>query len=296
MMSFRYAVTLASFMGIESIEQTLTRVSGLGCDAVEMYGEPEMVTDHKGLAELFKSYQLPVCGITGMWGRAAATGEGRLKRTLITQDAGRLKHAKEYVRQCVRLCHFLGGSELNICLFSDDNLSVFDRTHRAVSEGRKAAMRKLAVPALTELSGFAKEYGVMLLLEPLNRYSTQYCNTAQDALATARMVNHPNFGVMLDTFHMNIEEDTFEAAISSSKDLLGHMHFADNNRKMPGQGHIDFVEIIKALKEIRYQKWISLESTIYGDIVEDYEMQLKGGLQFIRGLEGRTLEKTARLQ
>jgi D-psicose/D-tagatose/L-ribulose 3-epimerase len=143
------------------------------------------------------------------------------------------------------------------------------------------------IPTLSELAKFAKEYGVSLLLEPLNRYSTQYCSNAHDAISIAERVNQENFAVMLDTFHMNIEEDTFEEAITSSKKLLRHMHFADNNRKMPGEGHIDFREIVRSLGNINYQKYVSFEPTIYNH--KNYERELSIGLQFIKDLEQNIL-------
>ncbi len=278
-MAFKYAITLASFCNIEPMEKTLEQISGLGFDAVEMYGEPERVNG-RVLDELFRSYQISVCGITGMWGRASEDG---WKRKLLSSDKDILSHTKRYVKQCVKLCHALGGDNLNICLFSDESLSIFDKTHRVIPEDRKAVVRKLVVPTLSELAKFAKEYGISLLLEPLNRYSTQYCGNAHDAIAIAERVNQENFGVMLDTFHMNIEEDTFEEAITSSKKLLKHIHFADNNRKMPGEGHIDFGEIVRSLGDINYQKCVSFEPTIYD--YKNYRRELSAGLQFIKEIE-----------
>lgn len=281
--SFKYAITLASFRNIESTEQTLSRISKVGFDAVEMYGEPEKVSV-KDLAELFDSYQTSVCGVTGMWGSISEDG---WKRKLMSLDSGVQEHAKGYVKQCIQLCHSLGGTELNICLFADDSLSIYDKTHRAIPKEKKVAVHDLAVPVLSELSKFASDYGVRLLLEPLNRYSTPYCNTAHDAMAIANKVDQENFGVLLDTFHMNIEEDSFSDTISNSKRRLRHMHFADNNRKLPGYAHIDFKEIVASLVNIKYDGYISFEPTIL-DV--DYEMQLKNGLQLVKSHEEAVLQ------
>lgn len=280
---FKYAITLASFRNIESIEQTLDRISKLGYDAVEMYGEPEKVSA-KDLVELFGSYQTAVCGVTGMWGSISEDG---WKRKLMSLDAGVQEHAKSYVKQCIQLCQSLGGTELNICLFADDNLSIYDKTHRAIPKEKKTALHDLAVPILSELSKFAADYGVRLLLEPLNRYSTPYCNTAHDVMAIANKVGQENFGVLLDTFHMNIEEDSFSDAISNSKSRLCHMHFADNNRKLPGYAHIDFREIVASLVNIKYDGYISFEPIIPNI---DYETQLKSGLQLVRSHEEAVLQ------
>lgn len=273
----KYAITLASFRDIESIEKTLDRISGLGLDAVEMYGEPDKI-DVKELRELFGSHGVQVCGVTGMWGAASAEGG---KRKLLSADAQTRKEAQDYVKKCVQLCSSLGGGHLNVCLFADDSLSPFDKIHRVIPAQKKAAALDAAVPALKELAGFAADHGVTLALEPLNRYSTPYCSSAQDALVVAGKVSHENFRIMLDTFHMNIEEDSFEHTISWSKDMLAHMHLADNNRKMPGYGHVDFAAIMGALARAGYDRYATFEPTLQGD----YDEQLKNGLQFVKSLQ-----------
>ena len=276
----KYAITLASFQHIELIGRTLERISGLGYDTVEMYGEPDKV-DIKDLRELFSSHGMSVCGVTGMWGAASEEGS---KRRLASSDGAVRKHAKGYVEKCVEMCRSLGGAHLNVCLFADDGLAAFDKTHRAIPVERKAAAQDLAVPVLSELARFAADRGVTLALEPLNRYSTPYCSSARDALAVAGRVANENFRIMLDTFHMNIEEDSFEHTIANAKEMLAHMHFADNNRKMPGYGHIDFGSIVGALAHIRYNGYATFEPTIQD---AGYEVPVKNGLQFVKSLDAK---------
>lgn len=277
-MGFKYAITLASFRGLESLDQTLERLSSLGYDAVEMYGEPDM-TDVDKLAELFKSHGITVCGITGMWGAASEDGQ---KRQLLSHDSDLRRQATDYVKKCVRACHLLGGSHMNICLFADEKLSFFERTHRAIPAQRKKDMQEAAIPVLSELAAFAGEHGVNLFLEPLNRYSTPFCSTADDALTIVERVGSSRLNVMLDTFHMNIEEDSFEHTISKAAKALRHMHFADNNRKMPGYGHIDFKTIVGSLLRAGYGGYVTFEPTIHD---ANYEFLLKSGLQYVKSLE-----------
>jgi sugar phosphate isomerase/epimerase len=123
----------------------------------------------------------------------------------------------------------------------------------------------------------ATNYDIKLLLEPLNRYSTPYCATAKDAIAIAQQVD--SLGVLLDTYHMNIEEDSFKDAIRSSRKFLRHLHFADNNRKMPGFAHIDFSTIVKSLNEIGYDDFISFEPNVAD---KNYQHATKYGLDFIK--------------
>ncbi|MFL6498441.1 MAG: TIM barrel protein, partial [Nitrososphaera sp.] len=88
-----------------------------------------------------------------------------------------------------------------------------------------------------------------------------------------------SLGILLDTFHMNIEEDSFNDAIKISQRLLRHMHFADNNRKMPGFAHIDFSDIVKSLVEISYNRYISFEPNIANRY---YEHATRYGLDFVK--------------
>ena len=143
-------------------------------------------------------------------------------------------------------------------------------------------MQERAIPILSELAGFAAEHDVKLFLEPLNRYSTPFCSTADDSQAIVKNVDADHLGLMLDTFHMNIEEDSFTHTISRVADVLGHMHFADNNRKMPGFGHIDFKEIVQALLHAGYDGYVTFEPTIQDP---NYDASLKNGLQYVRSIE-----------
>jgi sugar phosphate isomerase/epimerase len=124
------------------------------------------------------------------------------------------------------------------------------------------------------------------VLEPLNRYSTPYCAMAKDAVSIANQLNQDNFGVLLDTFHMNIEEDSMERSIMKSRGLLRHLHFADNIRKMPGCVHIDFQSVVKSVIRIRYKKYISFEPNL---ITNAYEMATKRGLEFMKTIERKNL-------
>jgi D-psicose/D-tagatose/L-ribulose 3-epimerase len=268
----KYAITLASFRKIEPIEDTLATLAKQGYDAVEMYGEPSEV-DAKKLRDTFSSYSLPVCGITGMWGSVSMDS---WKRKLLSNEPILMQASEQYVIDCLKMCNVLGGKEMNICLFADD-MPGFDRTHRTIAAKEKELFAAKAVPIVNRLFRQASDYGVHLVLEPLNRYSTPYCATAKDAVAIARQAD--SLGILLDTFHMNIEEDSFKDAIQSSSELLLHMHFADNNRKMPGFAHIDFSTIVKSLKEIGYVGYISFEPSIAD---KNYEHATKYGLNFVK--------------
>jgi sugar phosphate isomerase/epimerase len=270
----KYSITLASFRKIEAIEETLSKLDGQGYDAVEMFGEPQEV-DVAKLKDVFGAYGIPVCGITGMWGQAGKDG---WKRKVLSSDHSLARASKKYVQDCIKMCNSLGGKEMNVCLFADE-VPGFDRTHNILAQNEKDQLAGKAVPILAELCRFAADHGVKLVLEPLNRYSTPYCSTAKDAAAIVRQVNSDSLGMLLDTFHMNIEEDSFEDAIQTAGQLLGHTHFADNNRKMPGSAHIDFVPIMRCLQEIGYNGYVSFEPNIAD---RNYKRATKAGLDFVK--------------
>ena len=276
-MAFKYSITLSSFRNIETLERTLERLVQQGYDAIEMFGEPENV-DLKSLIDTFHSFDIPLTGITGMWGPISPNG---WKRRFISLEPSIVTSSQQYVQQCIEMCYSLGGDKVNICLFADDRLVTPDRNHNMISEDQKAPIVQRTIPLLAELSGFAKQRGIQLLLEPLNRYSTPYCTTADDAVSIAKQINQDNFGILLDTFHMNIEEDSFEHAILKSERLLQHTHFADNNRKMPGYGHIDFKSIVNSLRKIGYNHYISFEPNLTR---KDYKSATKNGLEFIKSI------------
>lgn len=277
-MTFLYSITLSSFLNVQKSEiETLENLNKLGLTEVEIPGEPDDINlnYHK---DILNSFDIRVIGITGMWGRSSSNG---WKRRLLSNDKSILKYSQDYVVKCIKLCNYFGGKRINLCLFSDPIYS-FDVTHRNVTGGEKTKVLKNSIPLLNHLLKIAKEENVSLMVEPLNRYSTPYCCTCTDATQLIQICD--DLELMLDTFHMNIEEDRFEETILNSQSSLSHMHFADNNRKMPGLGHIDFDTIVKSLKKISYNGKISFEPTFPNG---NYFSSLKFGLDHIKKLDSK---------
>ena len=268
---------MSSFCHIEPIEKTLERLQGQGYDAVEMFGEPKKM-GMKKLRDIFDSFNFHVCGVTGMWGSISEDG---WKRKVLSADRSITKHTEEYVMDCIKMCQSVGGNEMNICLFADNDMAAFDRNHGTLSSDKKDTVIQKAIPLLHTLSRYAKDYGVHILVEPLNRYNTPYCSSAKDAFVIANKVNHENFGILLDTFHMNIEEASMTQTIEDSQYLLKHMHVSDNNRKMPGLGHIDFGEIINSLNRVKFEGILSFEPYLFS---KDYQKELMQGIDVLTKL------------
>ena len=102
--------------------------------------------------------------------------------------------------------------------------------------------------------------GVDLAIEPINRFETYFLNTASDARKFADAIDHPRIGILLDTFHSNIEDKSIPGAYRECGPRLRHVHTCENDRGIPGSGHVDWLETLKSLKEIGYDRWLTIES------------------------------------
>jgi sugar phosphate isomerase/epimerase len=113
--------------------------------------------------------------------------------------------------------------------------------------------------ALEELAPRAANHGVPLLLEPLNRYETNVLSRVDETLDFLSKCDAPNVRLLCDLFHMNIEEPCIADSLRLAGARLGHVHFADSNRRAIGSGHTDVAAVVRALMEIGYAGCISAE-------------------------------------
>jgi D-psicose/D-tagatose/L-ribulose 3-epimerase len=116
-----------------------------------------------------------------------------------------------------------------------------------------------SIASMKEAIKAAEENDVIFNVEVVNRFEQYLLNTAEEAVEYVKRVGSPNVKILLDTFHMNIEEDTISKAIETAGGYLGHVHIGENNRKPPGYGHIPWEELASALKRINYQGAIVME-------------------------------------
>lgn len=119
---------------------------------------------------------------------------------------------------------------------------------------------KWVVDSWQELAPVARDAGVEIGLEPLNRFETYSLNTAADAVALCDAIGNPGVGILLDTFHANIEEKSIGAALRIARPHLKHVHTCENNRGTPGSGHVLWAEAFSTLREIGYNRWLTIES------------------------------------
>jgi sugar phosphate isomerase/epimerase len=163
--------------------------------------------------------------------------------------------------ELLRLGDEVGGANLIVPpIFGPPRISDLRPLKSAVEleyELLEALLRQIA----KEVAGLKSQ----LLLEPLNRYEMHLMNRVEEGAAIARRVNSPNVAVMADFFHMSIEEADINAALRENRDVIRHVHLADSNRKLPGQGHMPYAEYFRTLREIGFEGAAALECGILGD-------------------------------
>ena len=120
--------------------------------------------------------------------------------------------------------------------------------------------------SIKQISSSLIEKDIKLGIEPLNRYESDFINTVDEGLKLCELINHPNVGLLLDAYHMNIEEKNMIKSIEKAKDKLFHFQVAENDRGVPGTGTLNWSEIINTLKKINYSGYVSLEMFIQANV------------------------------
>jgi D-psicose/D-tagatose/L-ribulose 3-epimerase len=167
-------------------------------------------------------------------------------------DTTREKAAETYMRHCVDAIGSMGGDTIGGPFYS----SLHRFWHPA---DRQAELAKVA-KHLKVMGAYAADHGVTFGVEVINRYETSFINTSAQGLELVQMVDHPAVGVMLDTFHMGIEEKDLGKAIELAGDKLVHLHSNEHDRGVPGSGHTDWTGVAAALKKIGYDRALVVES------------------------------------
>jgi D-psicose/D-tagatose/L-ribulose 3-epimerase len=170
----------------------------------------------------------------------------------ISPDSALRKAAVDRLKWAIEMTATLGGD--NLCGPYHSPLGVFS------GAGPTGDEKKRAVEVLRQAAEEAKKAKVMLGIEYLNRFECYFLTTAVDARALVKAVDHPNFRMMYDTFHANIEEKHAGATIASIADSFVHVHISENDRGTPGTGHVAWDETFRALRQVGYDGWIVIEA------------------------------------
>jgi D-psicose/D-tagatose/L-ribulose 3-epimerase len=133
--------------------------------------------------------------------------------------------------------------------------------------GPTEAERSHCVEVHKRAAQYAARSGIELSVEPLNRFECYFLNTARDAQVLVNRVGEPNYGYLYDTFHFNIEEKSLPEAIRTTASAINHVHISENDRGTPGTGHVDFAAVFDALKQAKYDGWLTVEA--FGQALPD---------------------------
>jgi len=226
----------------ENLKESIKKVVNLGFDGAELAVRNPKDLKVENVIEIIKENNLEVPAI----GTGQAYGEEGL--SFSDPDEVVRKTAVERIKdQIIFASHF--DAQVIIGLIRG---KIEESVNRAEAEN-------WTIDCLRKCTEFAKEYNIRLTLEPVNRYESNFINTLNEGVEFIKRVGASNLGLLADTFHMNIEEVSIYDSIVQAKDYITHVHFADSNRWAPGCGHLDFKEIIKTLKKINYQGYVSAE-------------------------------------
>jgi sugar phosphate isomerase/epimerase len=232
----------------EKLEESMEKAAILGFDGVELFTASAAALDAGMLAELLEKYQLQLA--------AVGTGAGKVLQglTLTDPDAGVREKACAFILDMISFGARFGAPAIIGSM----------QGHVLPGMAREQALEWLA-QGLTTLGQQARAQGVDLIYEPLNRYETNLLNTLPDAAAFLKTLGAGNARLLADLFHMNIEEQSLPASIRDHGSVIGHVHFADSNRRPVGLGHTPMAEIARALKEVGYAGYVSAEAFPWPD-------------------------------
>jgi len=220
------------------------RTAAFGYDVLEVCVEdPELLSADSLLANAQRTgLAISICGAFGA------------ERDLSHEDSERRERGIRYLKECVDLASAVGSPHVAGPMYATTGQA------RLLPPEARAAQFARAAWSMAEVADYAGERGIALAFEPLNRFETDLVNTVERALELCQAVGAPNVGLLLDTFHMNIEEKSLGDAVRLAGDRVFHVQVAENDRGTPGTGHVPWNEFFDALDDIRYEGQIVVES------------------------------------
>lgn len=222
------------------LAENIKKINKMGYDGVELAVRNPELLDLKEIQTLISDYNLTVPAI----GTGQAYGEEGLSFT--SPDPAIRKKAIERIKSHIELA---AQFDARVIIGLIRGKIEEETDYRQAESWLAEALRECA----------AENEAIDLVIEPVNRYECNLINTASEALQLIQKINVKNIGLLLDTFHMNIEEPSILDTIEESTKYLFHFHVADSNRWYPGAGHLEFSNVIEVLKRIKYNGFLSAE-------------------------------------
>lgn len=223
--------------------QRIGEAASMGFEAVELHiRDPKAIDRHSILQSLER---------TGIFVSTIGTGQAYVdERIFFTADDEQIRLAAvQRIKDQVDLASQMGARVIIGTI----------KGPLPEEEPERARARARAIDCLRQCAEYAQKSPVGLTLEAINRYETNFLNTAEETSHFIQEVGSPVVGLHVDTFHMNIEEVSIEGALRRHADRLVHVHLADSNRWPPGMGHLDFRSILSVLRDTGYQGYLGIE-------------------------------------
>ena len=264
----------------QAFAELAPKVKKMGFDLFEFGIESTSDLDYARAAKVAKDNGLAISV-------CAAMGPDR---DLIHEDASIRRSGMEYVAHCIDAAQTLGARNVVGPLYS-----AVGRTWQQTADERRRDT-DLLVDQLKQLSQQAADKGVTLCVEPLNRFETSFMNLSSQAIEVVDRVDSDACGILLDTFHMNVEETSIGDAIRATGGRLKHLHGCENDRGAPGSGHVPWTEVAAAVKDVGYDGPIVIESftskvktiaraaAIWRSFEVSQDALAQNGLKFLRQL------------
>ena len=191
-----------------------------------------------------------------------ATGIGVMPgggKSAVSADPGEREAALDHIKWLIDCTEALGGKLVS----GPFHQPLGEFTGLPPSEAEKARVAEVHKRA----ARYAALAGVDMAVEPLNRFECYFLNTAAAAAEMVARVDEPNYGYLYDTFHFNIEENSVAGVIEETARAIKHVHISENNRGVPGSGHIDFDAVFRTLHKVGYDGWMTVEA--FGSALPD---------------------------
>ena len=262
------------------VAELAPKVAALGFDWIELPIEGTEDINYHEAARIIRDNGLGVSV-------CAAMGPDR---DLIHPEAAVRENGAAYLRHCIDAVQTLGGTNLVGPLYA-----AVGRVWQQPADERARDLDTLEAQ-LRALAQYAGDRGVVLGVEPLNRFETSFINLATQAVEIVDRVDHPACGIMLDTFHMNIEERSLGDALRTAGHRLRHVHTCENDRGAPGSGHVPWDDVAHALRDIGYDGPLVIESftskvksiaraaAIWRPLADSQDALARNGLTFLKQL------------
>lgn len=228
----------------KAIDELFPKIAKMGFDVVEIAVEDPEIIDIKKVKQGLKEHGLKalICGAFGP------------SRDFTNEDSSYHKTCFSYIEACLDFC-----VELDVSFLGGPMYSAVGKA-RMVSDDQRKVEWERAVMNLGVVCDMAQKRGLQIALEPLNRFESDLINNVYDVNRLISDINHPAAQIMLDGFHMNIEEKDIENAIISAGDKLIHLQVSENYRGTPGTGQTRWDDYKKGLEAINYSGVVSIES------------------------------------